>query len=191
MSEEESQTEDLEWPVQKKLNIWDEKRKYKSTLEELIDGHARYAKFIKIKMGDDAMMEAFRETIECTYDKNMGALNRLGVAFLSKVSKKILHRKIVNSFFINMQHVVELSCIRKLEYYPDYTEIIIDKCTGKRAWKMALKKNNANDLFSEEDYCKYSCIPLFNRFLTLSKAQTNAEFSKRGCHQIVKFIKKE
>lgn len=186
MSEEE---EKLEWQVQKKMNFWKDKRKYKQTIEELFNGNVRYLKFIKNRIGQEACMDAFKETIDFTSEKYMSTLRRLGASLLSKISKKILLKRILGSFFINMQHVVDLNCIKKLEFYPDYTEIIIEKCTAKRAWKIGLKNNKATDMFTFDDYCKYSCTPLINKFLELTKAQSNVEFKKRGCHHIIKFIK--
>ncbi|NVM53016.1 MAG: hypothetical protein HWN66_04885 [Candidatus Helarchaeota archaeon] len=183
-----SKDKELEWQVQKKFNIWNDKRKHSTTLEELFDGNVRYLKLLKSKGSEQDVKDGFQATVDFTFEKNMGALVKLGAAFLKRVSKKILLKKIISSFFINMQHVVKLDRIKKYEFYPDYTEIIIKKCTGKRAFKLGLKNNNATNMFGEEDYCKYSCITLFNKLLSVANAKSTVELEKRGCHHIIKFV---
>ncbi|MHA1271392.1 MAG: hypothetical protein ACTSPY_16480 [Candidatus Helarchaeota archaeon] len=179
---------ELDWKIQKKLNVWKDNAKYKRTIEELFNGNVRYLKFIKTRMNDQAVSDAFQNTVNFTYEKSMGPLTKLGAELLKKISKNILLKRIIGSFFINMQHVVEIKCVKKLEFQADQTEIIIDKCTAKKAWKQGLKNNNAKELFTDEDYCKNSCIPTLNKFLELTKARATPEFNKKGCHLIVKFI---
>jgi hypothetical protein len=182
--------EGVESQGQQKLKNWKDDQKYKTTLEELFNGNVRYMKFIKTRIppGSNLLSEAFQATIDYTFDKTMAPLIKLGESYLSGVPKQLLLKRLLGNFFINMQHVVRLECIQKLIYYPDYAEIIIDKCTGKQAWIMGVKNNKAGDLFTDEDYCKYSCAPLVNRFLKIASAQSTVEFQKEGCHHIIKIM---
>ena len=198
MSEEVTKTakaseEEVDSEGKQQLKNWKVDQKYKTTLEELFNGNVRYMKFIKTRMPPESNLvsEAFQATIDYTFNKTMAPLMKLGEGYLSKVPKPTLLKRLLGNFFINMQHVVTLDCIQKLEYYPDYTEIIIDKCTGKHAWRMGVKNNKATDLFTEEDYCKYSCAPLVNRFLKVAGAQSTVEFQKEGCHHIIKIIEEK
>ncbi|MHA1264752.1 MAG: hypothetical protein ACTSRS_05890 [Candidatus Helarchaeota archaeon] len=184
MSEPE---ERLDWEEHKKVNTWDEKRQYQQTLEELFDGNVRYLKFLREKGGEELVKKGFQATVDYTYNKNMGILRKLSVALFKPLAKKMVFKQIISSFFTGMQHVVKLDCIKKLAFDNNSTEIIIEKCSGKRAWKMGLKNNQATELFGLEDYCKYSCVPLFHKFLGLVKAQSTVEFQKRGCHHHIKF----
>ncbi|NVM27560.1 MAG: hypothetical protein HWN65_01850 [Candidatus Helarchaeota archaeon] len=178
------------WEVQKKLNIWDEKRRANETLEELFEGKVRYLKIINRGMGTEALHEALKEFVNDMYDKNMSGLTKLGAGFLVKVAKKTLLSKIITSFFINMQHMVNLKCLKKLELYSDRTELVIHKCTAKRAWKLGIRNNKMEDILTAEDYCKFLCVPLFNRLLEVAKAGTKVEFQKRGCEQVIQFLNK-
>lgn len=179
--------EEVEWEIQKKLNIWDDKRRANETLEELFEGKVRYLKIINRGMGKEAVYQALKEFVNDMYDKNMGALTKLGAGFLGKISKKILLNKIITSFFINMQHMVDLRTLKKLEFYPDRTELVIQKCTAKRAWKLGIKNNKMENVLKAEDYCQNLCIPLFDRLLGVANAQTIAELQKRGCDHLIKF----
>lgn len=182
--------EELESEGQQKLKNWNDEQKYKTALEELFNGNVRYMKFIKTRIppGSNLMNDAFQATIDYTFNRAMAPLMKLGEDYLKNVPKPLLLKRVLGNFFINMQHVVRLECIQKLEYYPDYAEIIIDKCTGKHAWKMGVTNNKASDLFTEDDYCKYSCAPLVNRFLKIANAQSTVEFQKEGCHHIIKIV---
>lgn len=181
--------DEVEWEVQKNLNIWDDKRRATSALEELMEGKVRYLKFIKLGMGPEAVDEVLGRFVNETFDKNMSGLTKLGAGFLKKISKKTLLNKILTSFFINMQHMVNLSCIKKLEFYPDRVDLVIQKCTAKRAWKLGLKKNKAEELFSEETYCEKMCFPTFNKFLGVADAKSTVELQNRGCQHGIKSIK--
>ncbi len=187
MSEE---SEEVPWEVQKKLNYWDERRRATGALEELMEGKIRYLKFIKTKMGADAVNEAFGEFVKDQYIKNMGGLTKLGANFLKKISKKILLGKIITGFYINMQHLVDLNCIKKMEFNNGQAETIIQKCTAKRAWKLGLKNNNVKELFSEEEYCEKLCVPLFKKLLAVADATSSSELEKRGCLHKIKIEKK-
>jgi len=187
MSEQESE-DTLIWEDQKQMNIWDEKRRHKMTLEELFDGNARYMKFIASRLGSEGVKEGFQATVDFTFEKNMGGLRKMGATFLKAVSKKLLLKKVVIGYYVNMQHVVDLKCIRKMEFNPDSAEIIIEKCTAKTAWKMGLKNNQATDIFEPEDYCEQSCIASFKKFLDVPNATVTTEFQKRGCRQIIKLV---
>ncbi len=178
--------DEVNWEVQKKLNVWDEKRRAISALEELFEGKIRYLKIINRGMGSEAVDKALAEFVDDMYDKNMGGLTKLGADFLGKVSKKTLLSKIITSFWINMQHMVKLSCLKKLEFYPESVELVIQKCTAKRAWKLGIRNNQMKDVLGAEGYCKKLCVPLFNRLLEVANAQTTAEFQKRGCEQVIK-----
>jgi hypothetical protein len=180
--------EEVESEGQQKLKNWKDDQKYKAALEELFNGNVRYMKFIKTRMpsGSNLLNEAFQATIDYTFNRAMAPLMKLGEDYLKNVPKQLLLKRLLGNFFINMQHVVRLDCIQKLEYYPDHAEIVIDKCTGKRAWKMGVQTNKATDLFTDEDYCKYSCAPLVSRFLKVANAQSTVEFQKEGCHHIIK-----
>ena len=179
--------EEVDWEVQKKLNVWDMKRRANAALEELFEGKIRYLKIINRGMGSEAVDKALAEFVDDMYDKNMGGLTKLGADFLSKIAKKTLLNKIITSFWINMQHMVNLDCLKKLEFYPDRTELVIQKCTAKRAWKLGIRNNNMKEVLGAEDYCKKMCVPLFNRLLEVAKASSSAEFQKRGCEQVIKF----
>ncbi|MHA1652214.1 MAG: hypothetical protein ACTSYB_18685 [Candidatus Helarchaeota archaeon] len=180
--------DEVDWQVQKKLNRWDEKRRAKAAVEELMEGKVRYLKFIKNQLGPDAIEKVLERFVIDTFDKNMGGLTKLGAGFLKKISKNALLKKIISSFYINMQHLVDLDCLKKLEFYPNQIEIVIKKCTAKRAWKLGLKNNKAKDLFSEDDYCQKVCIPTFNKFLQVANAQSNYRILKRGCEQVISFV---
>ena len=184
------QTDEVEWEVQKKLNIWDDKRRATAALEELMEGKIRYLKFIKQKLGPEAVDEVLGRFVDETFDKHMSGLTKLGAGFLKKISKKALLSRIITSFFINMQHMVNLSCIKQLEFNPDRIDLVIQKCTAKRAWKLGLKRNQAEELFSEKTYCEKMCYPTFNEFLRVADAKSTVEFQKRGCQHIVKPITK-
>ena len=184
---------DLDWLVQKKMNDWGEKRRYNAALEELMEGKVRYLKFIKLnmeKMGrPNAVDEALEEFVKDTFNKNMSGLTKLGAEVLKMLSKKVLLKKIITSFFINLQHLVNLDRMKKLEFYPDRTEIVIQKCTAKRAWKLGVKNNKVKELFTDLDFCTKFCSKTFNRFLEVAGAQSTVEFQKRGCQHLVKFVK--
>ncbi|TFG05401.1 MAG: hypothetical protein EU536_02210 [Promethearchaeota archaeon] len=171
----------LNWSEQKNKNTWDAKRRYAQTLEELFDGNVRYLKILKNK-DEQAVKDGFQATVDFTFEKNMGLLRKLSVALFTPIARKLVLKQIIASFFKEMQHVVRLDCIQKIEFNSNSVEIIIDKCTGKRAWKLGLKNNQATELFTEEDYCNYSCIPLLNKFLGLVNAENTVELQKRGCH---------
>lgn len=182
--------EETESQGQQKLKNWKDDQKYQTALEELFNGMVRYMKFIKTRMppGSNLVSDAFQVTIDYTFNKTMAPLMKLGEDYLKSVPKQLLLKRLLGNFFINMQHVVRLECIKKLEYYPDHVEIIVDKCTGKQAWIMGVKNTKAADLFTDEDYCKYSCAPLVNRFLKIASAQSTVEFQKEGCHHIIKIL---
>lgn len=182
--------DDLEWEVQKKLNVWDLKRRANAALEELMEGKIRYLKFIKIKIGPKAVDEVLGIFVQENFDKNMSGLTKLGAGVLKKVSKKVLLKKIITSFFINMQHMVNLDRIKKLEFYPDLTELVIQKCTAKRAWKLGLRGNNAEKLFTNLEYCEKFCYPMFNKFLGVADAHSTVKYEKRGCKHFIKFLDK-
>ncbi|MHA1130369.1 MAG: hypothetical protein ACTSQI_15480 [Candidatus Helarchaeota archaeon] len=176
----------VKWEVQKNLNVWNESRRANEALEELMAGKIRYLKFIKTKMGADAVDEVLGIFVQDTFDKNMSGLTKLGAGFLKKISKNILLKKIITSFFINMQHMVKLDRIKKLEFYPDHTELVIQKCTAKRAWKLGLKANQAKELFSDDEYCAKFCTKTFTKFLSAANAETSVELQKRGCEHVIK-----
>ena len=186
-----SEDKELEWKVQKKLNIWNMKQKHSSTLEELFDGNIRYLKFIKERTDEETLKDAFELTANFAFDKNMSGIMKAMATLLKTISKRILLKRIVNQFWVSMQYIVDLDCIKKIEYNPEFTEIIVQKCTGKRAWKKGLKNNKAKDLFSLEDHCEHSCVKLLNKLLELVNAKCEVEFTKTGCRQIIKFIEKE
>ncbi|MFX1294777.1 MAG: hypothetical protein ACFFD2_07985 [Promethearchaeota archaeon] len=181
--------EEVKWEVQKKLNTWDFKKRARSTLEELMEGKTRYLKYIKINMGPEAVDDVLEIFVKDIYDKKMSGLKKFGATLLKKISKKILLKRIITSFFINMQHLVNLERIKKLEFYSDHIDIVIQKCTAKRAWKLGLKINNATDLFTNEEYCEKFCFPTFNKFLGVANAYSTVEFEKRGCQHIISIIK--
>ncbi|MHA1264127.1 MAG: hypothetical protein ACTSRS_02730 [Candidatus Helarchaeota archaeon] len=174
--------------IQVNFRGWNDQMKHKQTLEELFDGNVRYLKLIKHQLGDQAAIEGFRATVDFTFNKNMSGLLKLGDSFLKSVSKLTLLEKITTNFFINMQHIVKLECIKKLDLSPATSEIIIKNCTGKKAWITGLKNNKATDLFSDEDYCKYTCVPTLRKFLEVAHAKNTAEFTEDGCHQVIKFL---
>ena len=191
MTEKEIEKEaELEWEVQKKLNVWDLKRRANATLEELMEGKVRYLKFIKIKIGPKAVEDVLGIFVQDNFNKNMSGLTKLGAGVLKKVSKKILLKKIVTSFFINLQHLVNIDRIAKMEFYPDLTEVVIQKCTAKRAWKLGLRNNDAEKLFTNLEFCEKFCHPMFNRFLGVADAHSTVKFQKRGCEHFIKFLNK-
>lgn len=179
--------EDLEWEVQKKLNVWDDNRRANEALEELMAGKIRYLKFIKLNMGPEAVDEVLGIFVQDTYNKNMSGLTKLGAGFLKKISKSMLLKKIITSFLINMQHMVKIDRIRKLEFYPDHMKLAVLKCTAKRAWKLGLKTNDAKELFTDDEYCEKFCTKTFSRFLEVADAETTFELQKRGCEHTIKF----
>ncbi|MFX1293351.1 MAG: hypothetical protein ACFFD2_00635, partial [Promethearchaeota archaeon] len=98
------------------------------------------------------------------FDKQMSSLKKLGAGLLKKISKKILLKRIITSFFINMQYLVNLERLERVEFYPDHIDFAIQKYTAKRAWKLGLKINNARELFTNEECCEKFCVPTLNNF---------------------------
>ncbi|MHA1232119.1 MAG: hypothetical protein ACTSRP_24845 [Candidatus Helarchaeota archaeon] len=182
--------EELDWNVQKNMNVWKDKKKHQQTLEELFNGNVRYLKFIRERLGEDAVLDGFKATVEFTYKKNMGGMEKMAAVILKTISRKILMKMIINAYYINMQHIVDLKCIKRLEHKDGVTEIEIEKCTAKRVWNIGLRNNGVKDVFSPEDYCKHSCIPTLKRILEVVEVEIEVDFSKKGCRQIIKLKKK-
>ena len=184
-----SEDEQFKWENQKKTNTWENNRRHKQALEELFDGNVRYMKFIKTKLGETLVKDGFQATADFTFEKNMGGLTKLFIKMFKPLAKKFLLKTIVTTYYTKMQHVVDLDGIKKLEINPDGSiNLSIDKCSAKTVWKNGLRNNNAAELFGAEDYCKYSCIPSINKLIGVVNAQCAAEFEKRGCQQVIKFL---
>lgn len=180
--------EEKEKQVQVNLANWSEGKKHQQTIEELFDGNVRYLKLIKEKFGEAAAIDGFHATTDFTFNKNMSGLMKMGDKYLKSVAKTTLLKKLLINFFINMQHVVDLNCIQKFEFSQEGAEIIVEGCTGKMAWIKGLKNNKATDVFTADDYCKYTCIPTVSKFLDVANAKNHAEIHHMGCHQKISFV---
>ena len=179
---------EVTWEVHKELNTWDEARRSNATLDELMDGKVRYLRIIHRGLGRKAYEDALGEFVDDMYAKNMKGLTKLGANFLAKVSKRILRNKIITSFWVNLQHLVNLKCLKRMEFTPERVDIAIQKCTAKRSFKLGVKNCGVTKHFSDDDFCVYLCYPLFNRLLGVAKAQSSITYQKRGCKHIVEFI---
>ncbi len=160
---------------------WSDKRKYKKTLETLMDIHILLMKFLLETEGEDLVKKYYFMKNEMMYEKKVGK----GVKIGSKVLKTLSTRKFFDIFITqlikNVQFMIPIKCITGVDHGENVATIHINQCLSKDLFRRGIKNYKVQHQIQSDAFCKLNCIPAFQTFGRIGDIKLSAIYKENGC----------
>ncbi|NVM52111.1 MAG: hypothetical protein HWN66_00320 [Candidatus Helarchaeota archaeon] len=160
---------------------WEDKHKYKVTLENLVENHVILMKFLEDNFGNDAIVKYYATKNEMNYENKIGRGIKLGAKVIKTLSSKKFFSIFIDQLIKNAQYMIPVKCIIGIDYGEKTATIHIDKCPSKRIFRRGVKKFKVQDQIPITAFCELNCIPTFQTYGRIGNIKVSANFTEKGC----------
>jgi hypothetical protein len=160
---------------------WNDYHKYEVTLENLLENHVTYMKFLEDNFGKEAIPKYYDTKNEMNYQRRIGTGIKLAAKIMKTLSSKKFFDLFIDIMIKQAQYMIPLKCIAGIDYTERKAVMHIEKCLTKRLFRRGIKKFKVQEQISENAFCEYNCIPTFQTYGRIGNIVVSALFKEKGC----------
>lgn len=168
---------------------WSDKRKYKKTLENMVENHVILMKFFIDNSGENTIEKYYSTKNEMNYKVKIGKGVKIGAKLLKTLSKRKILDLFITQLIRNVQYMIPIKCISGVEYEENKATIHIDQCRTKDIFRRGIKKYKVRHQIKDDAFCKLNCIPAFQTYGRIGDIKVRANLKDNGCDIIGEFLK--